>query len=317
MLPVISVVIPNFNHAQFLNQRIDSILNQTYQNFEIIILDDCSTDNSRDVIETYRDNKKVKHIIYNTVNSGSPFIQWRKGIDLAQHDYIWIAESDDYSHPAFLEKTVAQLTNNVETVLCYSNSNVVTNGSVMADAEPSLYYNKLFGTTRWSANFVNDGMDELKNYMGGFCTIINASSCVFSKATFPYQNTSINQYKYCGDWLVWIEIFTKGNIAFINEPLNYFRIHPKSTVNEFEKITKARELYNCLTRAKQLTNGKSIIPNETLNNFLHIWAHNSIYFFIKNFRVDLFIMHARLDKNFTAKIYRSVKNYFHLKIAKN
>ena len=44
--PLVSVIIPNYNHAPFLKERIDSVLNQTYQNFEVILLDDCSTDNS-------------------------------------------------------------------------------------------------------------------------------------------------------------------------------------------------------------------------------------------------------------------------------
>ena len=68
---LISVIVPNYNHASFLKQRIDSILNQTFQDFELIILDDCSTDNSREIIETYRNHLKVSHIIYNTENSGS------------------------------------------------------------------------------------------------------------------------------------------------------------------------------------------------------------------------------------------------------
>ena len=58
-LPLISVIIPNYNHAPYLNKRIDSILNQSVQNFELIILDDCSTDNSREVIESYRSHPLV------------------------------------------------------------------------------------------------------------------------------------------------------------------------------------------------------------------------------------------------------------------
>ena len=54
----ISVIIPNYNHAVFLKERIESVLNQTYTNFELIILDDCSTDNSRDIIEFYRQHHK-------------------------------------------------------------------------------------------------------------------------------------------------------------------------------------------------------------------------------------------------------------------
>jgi glycosyltransferase involved in cell wall biosynthesis len=75
--PLVSVIIPNYCHSQFLVQRIESVLNQTYQNFEVIILDDCSPDAgaSKAVIEKYRGNPHVSHIVYNEENSGSTFKQ--------------------------------------------------------------------------------------------------------------------------------------------------------------------------------------------------------------------------------------------------
>src|SRR5207342_2166753 len=82
-MPEVSVIIPNYNHAVYLEQRIESVLNQTFQDFELIILDDCSPDNSRDVIDQYRVNSKVSHIVYNSINSGSTFKQWQKGIELS------------------------------------------------------------------------------------------------------------------------------------------------------------------------------------------------------------------------------------------
>lgn len=100
----VSVIIPNYCHARFLNRRIDSVLNQTYGDFEVIILDDCSSDNSRDIIETYRHHPRVSHIVYNEKNSGSTFIQWDKGFELAQGEYIWIAESDDEAAPTSFEE---------------------------------------------------------------------------------------------------------------------------------------------------------------------------------------------------------------------
>lgn len=68
---MVSVIVPNYNHAPFLRERIDSILAQSYTDFELILLDDCSTDNSRDILNSYRDNPHVSHIIFNEKNSGS------------------------------------------------------------------------------------------------------------------------------------------------------------------------------------------------------------------------------------------------------
>ena len=77
--PLVSIIIPNYNHARYLKQRLESIFNQTYQNFEVIFLDDCSTDNSSDIIEQYKDNPHLSQIVVNETNSGSPFKQWNKG----------------------------------------------------------------------------------------------------------------------------------------------------------------------------------------------------------------------------------------------
>ena len=100
-LPLVSIIVPNYNHAKYLSARMDSILNQTFQDFEVIILDDCSTDNSRTVIDSYRDCEKVSNIVYNEVNSGSPFIQWNRGVSLARGSLIWIADTDDFCQIEF------------------------------------------------------------------------------------------------------------------------------------------------------------------------------------------------------------------------
>ena len=104
---MVSVIIPNYCHAPYLRQRIDSVLAQSYPDFEVVLLDDCSTDGSREVIERYRNHPRIKQIVYNDRNGGSAFAQWRKGFALTQGEYIWIAESDDYADPAFLERCVA------------------------------------------------------------------------------------------------------------------------------------------------------------------------------------------------------------------
>ena len=110
--PLVSVIIPNYNHAKFLKERIESVLNQTYKNFEIIILDDKSTDDSVGIIKQYADNNYVKHILINEKNSGSPFRQWLKGFELAKGELIWIAESDDSCENSFLYTLVSEFRQN-------------------------------------------------------------------------------------------------------------------------------------------------------------------------------------------------------------
>ncbi|MEG2479884.1 MAG: glycosyltransferase family 2 protein, partial [Mucinivorans sp.] len=92
--PKVSIIVPSYNHAPYLKERLDSILGQTFRDFELIILDDSSTDNSQQIIEQYSSEPRVSHVVYNKINSGNTFVQWQKGVDLAQGEWIWIAESD-------------------------------------------------------------------------------------------------------------------------------------------------------------------------------------------------------------------------------
>ena len=125
LIPTVSVILPNYNHSRFLKKRIDSIINQSFQDFELIILDDCSTDSSKEIIEAYRSNLKVTNVVYNQTNSGSTFKQWKKGIQLAKGKYIWFAESDDYAHVDFLENLVSSLEKNTNAVLIFCNSHII------------------------------------------------------------------------------------------------------------------------------------------------------------------------------------------------
>src|SRR5947208_3454309 len=100
--PAVSVIVPNYNHARYLPRRVESILAQTYRDFELILLDDGSTDESRSILSEYRNDPRVK-IELNERNSGSTFKQWNKGARMARGKYIWIAESDDYADERLLE----------------------------------------------------------------------------------------------------------------------------------------------------------------------------------------------------------------------
>ncbi|MBK8614353.1 MAG: glycosyltransferase family 2 protein [Flavobacteriales bacterium] len=86
--PLVSVVIPNFNHAAFLRERIRSVLGQTVADLEVILLDDASTDDSVLVMRAFTSDPRVTHVVVNEVNSGSPFHQWRKGMALARGTWV-------------------------------------------------------------------------------------------------------------------------------------------------------------------------------------------------------------------------------------
>jgi len=220
----VSIIIPNYNHASFLQQRLDSVFNQTFQDFEVILLDDASTDTSRGILNSYKNHPKVSHIIINNNNSGSPFKQWQKGVDLANGAYIWIAESDDYCEYDFLEQLMP-LFNDKRTVLGYCASTIINSQGEKVGRHA---WADTLDKKRWTQSFSNKGKDEIKRFLRYRNTITNASAVVFKKNAVKDLKYPINM-KFCGDWYMWIEILKKGHIAYTHQTLNYFRRHSEST----------------------------------------------------------------------------------------
>src|ERR1700740_345808 len=156
-MPKVSIVVPNYNHAKYLRQRIESVLTQTYRDFEVILLDDCSTDESRTILREYTSDKRVR-LEFNEVNSGSPFKQWKKGLEMASGKYIWIAESDDYANPRLLERLVAVLESDPAVVFAYCRSSVVEEGGTVAGFVDSRL--RHLEPQRWTADFCAEGREE-------------------------------------------------------------------------------------------------------------------------------------------------------------
>lgn len=231
-MPEVSVIIPNYNHAPFLRERIDSVLNQTYSDFEVIILDDCSTDNSREIIETYRGHEKITHIEYNTVNSGSTFKQWEKGIKLAKGEWIWIAESDDVAEPDFLKKIIEHSQENPNMSIAYCASNLIDEHGKKLNISGSNQAPDSQIHSKFKLSFSEKGNDFIASNMILENSIPNASAVIFrnNKAQTSILD-EIKNLKLNGDWIFWIEVLKQGDIRFINETLNNFRHHNTSVRN--------------------------------------------------------------------------------------
>ena len=220
----VSVIIPNYRHAPYLQERIDSVLAQTWRDFEIIILDDCSPDNSREVIERYRGNEKITHIVYNEQNSGSTFVQWQRGFELSQGEYIWIAESDDEAAPTFLEECVTQLEKHPSATIALSDCLFVDeNTEDLHEPKLQLSY-RLRDKKRDTPYTLFDGRAFINHRMFYQNYIMNASMVVFRKSAIPVDR-SYTGFRLNGDWLFWVEIARQGKVAHINKMLNNFRQH--------------------------------------------------------------------------------------------
>jgi glycosyltransferase involved in cell wall biosynthesis len=235
-MPKVSVIIPNYNHARFLEQRIDSVLNQTFQDFEIILLDDLSIDNSQEILAKYANHPKISHRIFNDINSNSTFKQWNKGIALATGEYIWIAESDDYATPRFLAELVPVLEQNLNVGLAYCQSYLVDETSKIL-LPNFLACTDCFDRQRWTANYLNHGKNECEHFLAGKNTIPNASAVLIRKSVYLAAVDRDNEgFKVAGDWFTWSKILLAADVYFLAESLNYFRYCEGSASRQSAKL---------------------------------------------------------------------------------
>ncbi len=237
----VSVIIPNYDHANFLKQRIESVLSQTFTDYELILLDDCSTDHSKEILREYIDHPKVSHLVFNDANSGSPFKQWMKGIALAKGNWIWIAESDDNAEPDFLQTAFDTINNDPGTGLFYSDSKIVS--AMNSFKRFSDWKNSFYKTAHWSENYNANGIDEINNYLQFTNIINNSSAAIFKKEDLSAIAPKLEEFTYYGDWYLFISLGARYNISYCHLPLSHYNEHGNSQLNRPVDPVKQRKDY--------------------------------------------------------------------------
>ena len=283
--PLVSIIVPNYNHSEFLEERIQSILKQTFQDFELILLDDCSQDNgaSKAVLERFRSNEHVSHIIYNEQNSGSTFKQWHKGFELAMGELVWIAESDDSCRETMLESLVAEFKRNERCVLAWCYSQMVNQygekyGKILPDSDK---------VTRLK------GSDFIRKYMTFRNVVDNASAALFKKSVAQRLDKTYMEYTGAGDSLFWILLSHEGDVSIVQNPLNFYRRHEGVVTGiKFKDGTNFREEYRTLHymlehnyiskgrsklvvwRNRRLINSTKFVDKNTAEEIKRLWGCN-------------------------------------------
>jgi glycosyltransferase involved in cell wall biosynthesis len=259
---LISIIVPNYNHARFLNERMLSVLNQTYERNEIIILDDCSCDDSKVIIEGFKEVGKIAHIVYNECNSGSPFKQWVKGIEMAKGDLIWIAESDDLADARFLEKIIPYF-DDPEVVVVFTDCKIINEASKVVYGNNTWIHDPLldigFQKKSW------EGLDFIEQFNRYRNFISNASSVVFRKEAVDGTDLDkIQTFRYAGDWFFWNRLVLKGKVIFIPETLCNWRSHDASTrsiVDLTKDVDRLKEASRVIYETNKYMNVKPLMSN--------------------------------------------------------
>lgn len=273
--PKISIIFTSYNHKTFLKKAIDSIINQTYKNFELIIIDDNSTDGSQEVIKQYVYDNRVKlHLL--SKNTGSYVNATNYGVQFSNGDYILFAQCDDFAEMDQLEKLIS-------TILLNPNCGVIWSSSNLIDSNSNFIRNDIFDrsilfrkVTR--SNKVISGKLMIK-LLSESCIIPNLSAALIKKELYFKVGGLNENFKVVSDWKFWIDIAFYTDFYYISEPLNNFRQH-KNTIRSKTKIDiQIIEVYDMFY---------SIINNENITNFNKYYlrigaAYFWVSFFYSNF----------------------------------
>ena len=214
--PKISIVIPTYNYGHFIGQCLQSVLNQTYRNYEVIIMDDNSVDDTKDIISGFLGDKRVRYI-KNALNLNQPR-NCNKGSLIAKGEFIYFLHADDIFFPKNLERKLEVLNDNADIAAVFSGAYLISeSGKIVQELKhegrPNFNY---FGDR-------NDYHDLLKyNYIPTPSDVLLRRKCLLKVGGF--NEKLING---C-DWELWLRIAKSFKLGFINEPLIGYRIHGKN-----------------------------------------------------------------------------------------
>jgi len=251
--PLVSVIMRVYNEEKYLSNSIDSILNQTYTNFELLIFNDGSTDNSSSIINSYHDDR-IR--IYNSSTNGGHVRNLNKGIKESKGKYIAILDSDDISSKYRLEKQVDFLEDNESITVLGTQVELI-------DENSKHIHFKMLPTS----------VKELQYYALFFCPFIHSSVMMVSDV--------VKNYIYQPDFLIgedyylWANILSKYKGANLECCLVKYRIHP----NNYHK-SDTNIAYKCLLQIYQLMLNDWKIPYTEEELLVHVSLSNSIDFII-------------------------------------
>lgn len=272
----VTVIVPNYNHAQYLPKRIESVINQTYNNIEILLLDDCSTDDSRSVLQHYSAIDKRIQLVFNEKNSGSTFKQWNKGIALATGKYVWIAESDDYADNDFLSKLVAKLESDEKIGLAYCSSWFIDENNKLLHTDQQFFAS--LDPLLWTHDFVEEGLLLIRKYMFNRNIIPNASAVVIRLSVLNQVGPADATKKLNGDWLYWARILSISKVAYLANSLNYFRQHYKNVRSTASlNGTDIEETTELLITMRQYGEPEPVLYQTMLDYLYYKWFNGMAY----------------------------------------
>ncbi len=264
---LVSVVVASYNHANFLDSRMKTLVNQTYKDIEIIVIDDFSSDNSRDILKKYKSNNRVK-LIFNSTNKGWVSVS-NQGLKLALGEYIIFANCDDYCDPRLVEVLVKKIEINKNIAIAYSRSYLIDEyGHILGD-DYSLR-ERSFKSLCFTSKLVSKKI--MRKFLLHSCVIPNLSAALIRRDHLLNMNGFSSEYKVCSDWDLFLKISNFYDFYYVNQPLNFFRQHKKTVRSANKDRIYYYEIIKLVLNSILKTNLTFYEKLRLKFNVMHIWA---------------------------------------------
>lgn len=231
---LVSIVVASYNHAEFLAQRMDSLINQTYQEIEILVIDDCSPDNSVEVLRRYESHPKVR-LILREKNGGWVTVS-NQGIELSSGEFVIFANCDDACEPRMIERLVGAMSSNPSAGISFCRSYLVDKDDQVIGEDIDIQ------ESRFRARCEQDTLipgAEMGRFLLHACVIPNLSAALFRRECFDKVGDLSSEYRACSDWDLFFRVANKYDVAYVAESLNMFRQHDTT----IRSVMKERATY--------------------------------------------------------------------------
>jgi glycosyltransferase involved in cell wall biosynthesis len=267
--PKVSVCIPSYNGVPYLSETIDSVLSQLYEDFELVVSDDASDDDTPEVCERYNDSRlRYERSGVRVGLAGN----WNRCIALARGEYVTLLCQDDLLLPGYLRRAVAILDDHPDVGLLHCAVQLFDEAGIPLNLAPAYEDEKC--VVQCEADRVDRDELELRQLLV-FGNVIYAPGVMVRHCVYETVGRFCERLDWCPDWHMWIRIALRWPIAYLAQPLALFRWHPHSAT------------------AACLASGRHVCDEH--------WAVEDVFQLIRETRPDLShlkaaAMHANVDR---------------------
>ena len=237
MAPKVTVMMAVYNAEKYLRQAIESILRQSFHDFELVIHDDGSTDHSAEIIQSYRDSR-IRAVL-NPINQGEERVR-NQCLQRARGEYIAVLDADDVAHRDRLQIESDFLNRNTDVSLVGSAHEIIDEAGRVVGIQ-RIYSDEL--AIKWGLLLGNQ----------------------FSHSTVMYRREDVlaiggydEVLSYGSDFDLWVRLTTRGRLVNLREPLSQYRVHNQNTTHTLRSSAKADGISMVVARSIHLITGHSI-----------------------------------------------------------